>query len=68
MASLGARVPLLETTPGAIERLTEVVEGNVDFEKTLFELLVAASYAEAGWKPELLKPTGAGKTPTSAVH
>ena len=63
MASLGARVPQLEATPGAVERLREVANGTADFEKTLFELLVAASYTEAGWKPELLRATGPGKTP-----
>lgn len=63
MASLGARVAHLEATPGAVERLREVAKGTSDFEKTLFELLVAASYAEAGWKPELLTPEGHGKTP-----
>lgn len=63
MASLGARVPLLEGTIGAVERLREVADGHADFEKTLFELLVAASYAEAGWKPELLRATGHAKTP-----
>lgn len=63
MASLGARVPQLDATPGAVERLREVADGRADFEKTLFELLVAASYAEAGWKPELLRASGRGKTP-----
>jgi hypothetical protein len=63
IASLGARAPLLQTVPGAANRLKEVARGNADFEKTLFELLVAASYAEAGWKPELLKATGVSKTP-----
>lgn len=63
MASLGARVPLLEATMGAVERLREVADGKADFEKTLFELLVASSYAQAGWRPELLKATGFGKTP-----
>jgi hypothetical protein len=63
MVSLGARVSVLETIPGACERLVEVAGGRADFEKTLFEVLVAASYGEAGWNPELLKAGGAGKTP-----
>ncbi len=63
MAALGGRIELLEGTPGAAERLKEVAAGQADFEKTLFELLVAASYADAGWKPELLKASGIGKTP-----
>jgi len=63
VVSLGARVPWLESTPGSAERLWDVAKGKADFEKTLFELLVAAGYAEAGWQPELLKATGVGKTP-----
>lgn len=63
IAALGGRIALLEGTPGAAERLKDVAAGQADFEKTLFELLVAASYADAGWKPELLKASGVGRTP-----
>jgi len=65
MASLRARVPQLEATPGAVERLREVANGTADFEKTLFELLVAASYAEAGWKPSSWGQPAAGRPRTS---
>jgi hypothetical protein len=63
IVALGARVDILEHIPAAADRLREVASGRADIEKTLFELLVAARYGEAGWRPEFLEPTGVAKTP-----
>jgi hypothetical protein len=61
--SLGGRLDFLRQVAGAEHRLKAVASGEAEWEKTLFELLVAAGYAKAGWKPELLDPSPTSKKP-----
>jgi len=63
VVALGARARLLEKVPGAVDRLKASAKGETDFEKTAFELLVAAAYAAGGWLPEFIPTSALAKTP-----
>jgi len=63
VVALGARAPVLAKIPGAADRLRASAEGASNFEKTAFELLVAAAYAASGWLPEFVPPSALAKTP-----
>ena len=62
LARLGSRLGILDSVPGAEDRIANLWKKPGEVDSTVYELLVAAALAEAGRVPSFI-PEGQGKTP-----